>query len=467
MSKVVSDRPGSVQRSLAGEVETKLFLYRDGKKIESESGNDDLSSFVRGFEVYESISSTCMEARIIIEDSAGVFQSFTGSEEFSFQIKSSIIDRTYFFRSYRINSRIRTNLTDEGFIIECVSDEYVRNEVTNVFGNSEVIFNNKTEASQIIKSLMGKKFINSGKKIYLEETLNKQTFISPNWRPFDLIYWMSQRSIRKTGKGQKLQNGFAFYENALGFHYKSIDTMIDLVNEQTDAETNPNTPLGKVKMYNYTYSPKALRNPSNAQFTINGISFPKEQDFLMGLRHGNYAGYSVGFDPTFITRSRFGNSTDLSADAYRYSMKDIWSRMSHLHGSGAKNPNNKLDTRVQNYVNFPKRVRYEMMPNQIFDPKFQNNPQRNYEQIVELQAYQWMRIEAMKNIQLVVRVPGNLDLYAGCGVNITIPSNIKTEGGVKVDKKYSGRYIIGAVAHQSSGNGMITELNLLKDSMQA
>ena len=97
MSKVVIDRPGSVQRSLAGEVETKLFLYRDGKKVTSESGNDDLSSFVRGFEVYESISSCCMEARIIIEDSAGVFQSFTGSEEFSFQINSSIIDRTYFF----------------------------------------------------------------------------------------------------------------------------------------------------------------------------------------------------------------------------------------------------------------------------------------------------------------------------------------------------------------------------------
>ena len=44
MSKVVIDRPGSVQRSLAGEVETKLFLYRDGKKVTSEGGNDDLSS---------------------------------------------------------------------------------------------------------------------------------------------------------------------------------------------------------------------------------------------------------------------------------------------------------------------------------------------------------------------------------------------------------------------------------------
>ena len=187
----------------------------------------------------------------------------------------------------------------------------------------------------------------------------------------------------------------------------------------------------------------------------------------MGLRHGNYAGYSVGFDPTFITRSRFGSSTDLSADAHRYTLKDLWGRMSHVMGSGAKNPNNLIDEEVKNYVNQPKRVRYEMIPNQIFDPKFKNNPQRNYEQMVELQAYQWMRIESLKNVQLVVNIPGNLDLYAGSGVNIIIPSNLKSQGGTKVDKKYSGRYIIGAVAHKSTGGSMVTELNLLKDSMQA
>ena len=107
-----------------------------------------------------------------------------------------------------------------------------------------------------------------------------------------------------------------------------------------------------------------------------------------------------------------------------------------------------------------------MIPNQIFDPKFKDNPQRNYEQIVELQAYQWMRIDTLKNVQLVIEIPGNLDLYAGCGVNIIIPSNTKTASGVSVDKKYSGRYIIGAISHKTSGLSMVTELNLLKDSMQ-
>ena len=48
----------------------------------------------------------------------------------------------------------------------------------------------------------------------------------------------------------------------------------------------------------------------------------------MGLRHGAWSGFSVGFDPTFITRSRLGLSTDLSADAYRYAVTEIWKKMS-------------------------------------------------------------------------------------------------------------------------------------------
>ena len=203
MSTVIQDRVGSITRNTAGEVDIKLFVYKNRRKKRTTKGDADLSSFLRGFEIYESIS------------------------------------------------------------------------------------------NQIIKELMGKKYINTAKKLYLEKTLNKQTFISPNWRPFDLIYWMSQRSIRKSGRGQQLQNGFAFFENALGFHYKSIDSMINLANNQDTKPTNPNTEMGDVKMYTYTYTPKAFTDPSNAQFSISAVSFPKERNFLMGLRLGNFSGYSV------------------------------------------------------------------------------------------------------------------------------------------------------------------------------
>ena len=184
----------------------------------------------------------------------------------------------------------------------------------------------------------------------------------------------------------------------------------------------------------------------------------------MGLRHGNWSGYSVGFDPVFITRSRMGTSSDLSADAYRYSMTDLWKRMSHLNGGNSINPQKRMDNISKNWANFPKRVRYTMLPNQIFDPKLQNNPQRNYEQLVELQAYQWMRIESLKQCQMTIVVPGNLDLYAGAGVNLNIPTTFKDGDTPRRDAKYSGRWLIAAVAHKVVGFNFQTELALMKDS---
>jgi len=395
--KILGNQEGSISSQTSGEIDAKLFLYKDGRKMQTSSGADDLASFLRGFEIYESMATACMELRLILEDAAGLFATqITGSEQFGLQIKTAIIDRTY----------------------------------------------------------------------RLEESMNKQAFISPNWRPFDLIYWVSQRAIRKSGTGKKLQNAFAFFENSAGYHFKSVDTLIERINEQNDKPTNLSSELADYCLYTYTYQPKKISgNQGIDQFTINGISFPKERDYLVGLRNGNFAGYSVGFDPVFITRSRMGTSTDLSADSYNYNMKDIWKQMSHLNKL-SQNPQVTLDPTIQQVQKTPKRVRYEMIPNQIFDPKFKNAPQRNYEQLVELQAYQWMRVESLKNVQLTINVPGNLDLYAGGGVNVKIPSNEREGGTVKIDKKYSGRYIIAALAHKSTGGSMTTELQLMKDTLQ-
>ena len=78
MSAVIQDRAGSITRTNAGEVDFKLFMYKDRKKKTTKEGDADLSSFVRGFDIYESISNTCMELRLILEDSAGVLQTLTG-----------------------------------------------------------------------------------------------------------------------------------------------------------------------------------------------------------------------------------------------------------------------------------------------------------------------------------------------------------------------------------------------------
>ena len=62
-----------------------------------------------------------------------------------------------------------------------------------------------------------------------------------------------------------------------------------------------------------------------------------------------------------------------------------------------------MDKEIQKVLDQPKRVRYTMIPNQLFDPKYKNNPQKNYEEIVELQAYEYLRRETLKNIKLMFK----------------------------------------------------------------
>ena len=458
----------SIEREGVGDCEVAVTLYRNGERLVTKSGQWDLVEFLRGWTVNENISSETLEARLHFADDAGVFGALTGSELIQLNVKTTICDRLYHFRIHSIEARTRTVNGTEQFLVNCVSDEFIKNEVTNVFGNSDDVFGKQTEASKLIKTLIkDKKYIGSSKTIVKsEETLNPNTFIATNWRPLDTIYWVMQRSIRKAKKGGTLQNGFAFFETALGFNFQSIDGMIDDINDQ-DKNDKSDWTKGKAQLYTYTYSPKNMSDGELDQFAITGLVFPDERNWLAGLRHGTWSGFSMGFDPNTLGNSKMGLSSDLSIDAYRYSLKSMWGKMSHLNSSRSINPIERFDEEVKAIIDYPKRVRYTMLPNQIFDKSYKKDKEKNYEHLVELQAYQWLRLESLKSTKLEIRIPGNLDLYAGQGINIVIPSTLKVEDKTMVDKKFSGRYLIAGVTHSSVGLTMQTQLVLLKDSMFA
>ena len=484
------NKKGSVKGSQIADFECELSIFRDGEMVKIGDAWNFIE-FLNGFQITESITNAAIQARFVMTDNAGLSGFLTGSEQWKFTMKSINIDRTYFFRTFSVTDRARTNQLSDIFIVHATSDEFLKNEVTNVFGHSEVLFGKRknvtkktaykqtesgTKAEAIIKTLLnGKDYIGSPKKVYTDdnESINNHQFISSNWRPFDLIYWLGQRTIRKANKGGTLQNGYAFFENALGYNFKSIDGMIEKANEQSyDKETN--FANGEPQLYLYKWSPKSAGDKENDPTRINSVVFPDERSYLMGLRHGAYAGYSIGFDPTTLGNSKVGTdvSKDISNDTYRYSNQELWSKMSHLGKANNQNPIKLMDSGVRALLDYPKRVRYAALPNQVFDrkwwnyiPGFGKNPQKNYEQLVELQAYQFLRLESLKSIRLQIGIPGNLDLYAGAAVYVELPSGEKVGDDILIDRKYSGRYLIAGVEHESSGETFSTKLMLCKDTL--
>ena len=203
----------TIRRSETGDVSVKVNVFRNGQKLQNSDGNDDIYDFITGIEIFESVTSSTLEAKLLFNDGSGFIGVMTGSELFKITIRGTILDRVYYMRAYDIEARTRLNMADS-FIVNCASDEFFQNEITNVFGNSQVVFNS-TSSSEIVEKILktDNRYIKTQKKIYIEESTNKQQFIATNWRPFDCIYWLAQRSTRKARKGGTLQNGFIFYEN--------------------------------------------------------------------------------------------------------------------------------------------------------------------------------------------------------------------------------------------------------------
>ena len=82
-----------------------------------------------------------------------------------------------------------------------------------------------------------------------------------------------------------------------------------------------------------------------------------------------------------------------------------------------------------------------------------------------MQAYAWLRQESLKNTQLQISVPGNLDLYAVSGVSVTMPTTEKSGDKIKTDKRFSGRYMIVTIAHKGTPDTMSSEMLLMKDAI--
>ena len=451
-------------RSYAGEVDTKVFLRRDGDRLKNDQGVSDLSDFVQGFTITESIDLVCMEAQVICEDAAGLIGVLTGTEQIELRVRTSIVDRIYTFRILGIENRMKSSRGSEVFILNCVSEEYIKNETVSVFGHSNVLFQN-TEGSNIVKSLLkDKNFIGSGKRFFGEETLNTHPFIAPNFRPFDALFMVAQRSIRKPKASGVLQNGFVFYENALGFHFKSYDKLIEDIGPQLGRSETVNE-FGLPRMYKYTMSDPSLDEQMDL-YRITGLGFEKDTCYIEPLRNGSYCGYSIGFDPVSLPSSQIGLSEDMPSATYRYSLSDMWNKMEHLDNKNAVNPYSQIDKTVKEYMNSARRIRYNPIPNRVFDNK-DGQAQATYTELTQLEAYEFARIESLKNVMLNIEIPGNLDLYAGTGIDIGIPASYNSDRGREVDQRYSGRYLIRRIKHNvaSGAMTMTSDLTLVKDSV--
>jgi hypothetical protein len=464
----------AIKRTNTTDSKITVKIYKNGNVWENSDGVSDLGEFVMAFTIEEAIDSPTIVGELILQDAAGLANRLTGSERWQITIDTGArstaesSQTTYNLRAYNIESRARQG-SSEAYIIQLVSYEFLINEALTLFGASEVIFNGGLKSNQIVEDILRGNVTGGAmttKRLFAEETQNDQKFVACNWRPFDTIYFLASRSIRKSSAGSKSQNGFIFWENVMGYHFKSIDQIISDINAQGTNDSNPSE--GRAKMYTYSYQPKKAGDEDSDSYRIDSITYPEDRNFLQIMRNGSYAGFSTAFDPSKFSNSKLSVENKQSQTPQIYDIEEFWNDMEHL--DNVQCPVSTYDDDVKAIVKSKRRIRYTPLPNRLFDPKGQSSEQsantQNLDELPFLDAYKHLRVNSFKSTRLIINIPGNLDLYAGYGITINIPNTKASGSTVTKDLRYSGKYCIAGVKHRFTDGVLFTELLLYKDGVK-
>lgn len=432
--------------------------------------------FVNNVTIIEGIDTPAIRAVVTFDDSADVISMLSGGETAFITIASDHNDAKikYTLQLYKISDRVRSEKRNV-YNLHFVSEEYLRNELVNCFGS-----HTKQKCEDYVGKFLGSDYINTDKSLYAEKTDEKFSFITPNWRPYNAINYLCEKAIRKKQTGSIRQSGYVFYENADGFHFVSIDSMIeDATKQRPKGEKSGTGGRPLPQLYYYGYGQANLPNMAEGakEYTIMSVSFPKSYNLLENLRHGTFAGYTMGFDPVDMAKSSSGDQgADMPLALDEYAIREKWKDMAHMNPKG-KPPFDLSKLAPQgepSMVDTPRRVRLKPIMTRGYGELSKKDSKQsmpiggqNVKSITEAASYNFFRMKSLFYQQLQVAVPGNLDLNAGYGVHITIPKALPNKTNstrIPTDNRWSGLWLIAGVEHKYKDGYLTTSLFLVRDS---
>ena len=303
--------------------------------------------------------------------------------------------------------------------LEFISVEAIINETARV--NKKFTGN----VSQTIEELLinDKKGIQSPKKLDKDNAVNSYAFIGNLKRPIDIIQWLQPKT-----QSSKESFGFLFYETLDGYHFKSIEKLL---------EQEP-----------YTY--KKTDRPVLGDFKILENNFNQTNDIAFNLRMGMYATKTIYIDVENQTKSIVDFTTD-----------DLKLKRPPKLMDGLEKSPSRLMLRVNDFGVAQKGAKKdEVQP------------------ASELAVYQnksYIRNNLLFSQSLSISIPLNPSLRVGKMIDIKLPfkkggssDQAKTDSfGDERTNDPSGRYLISDLRHLIGGGKSETQLTLIRDVFTA
>jgi hypothetical protein len=326
---------------------------------------------------------------------------------------------------YDIQDRMILDGKQTQATIFCVALDAIRNaslKISKRFGKGGGEYTH-----EIVTRLIADE-MKSAKKVQIDESSTKLSFVSPYWDPYTIISWLSWRSIFRDGSGMK-SAGYLFYEDREGYHFKSMDNLVDQdttrtihINEETD-------------------------DPIKSDIYINGFTLTGTSDIFRGLNLGSYASATFTLD-----------MKDFKYTEVPFYINDFYPEMKKLDAESQLPEFYKRFGGKDLGGGQPTRIMTKVIDTAMYT-------EGTYTQDLTRQLSQSMiRNQFFFNQSAVFEyVAERMDLHLGEVVDV-IKNDPRTG---EVDTQVSGRYIVGKIYRQflTENDQMSTRVTLFRDSM--
>jgi hypothetical protein len=438
-----------------------LTTLRDEKEY-------NIKEMVGNFLYYESIEAPFVRIELTMIDSIDFNLNLQGGEKVEVNLKTLAADGKGIlkldFKVYKIGDIIKSE-RGQMYKLFCCSPEMYNNELNKVFKAFGPIDEGSSKDAENIPKFVTKKYLKAPNKRVKEENFEAHSrvmVVSPNWRPVDLISYVSDKVTRVTeGKGSEKQSGFLFFETNNGYNFKSIDLLCK-----------------QGVTFTYTYKQQGqLEDGDAGYYNIESIQYPDKANHLRHMRLGTYKTVTTGICVTIptnsnATQSGASNNKKSAPSGTVYGAREtafdtIFGRATTLHNA----PPFDMPEEVKGEGASPTRQKMRVIPMLAHQQGDTGQPQGDPDNgtqsfdTLAVAEYAAARYNLMKAIQLTITVPGNTALCAGDIIKLVIPGSREKGKSVTKDRKFSGKYLIAAHTFTYTKKGCTSELLLVRDSI--
>ena len=413
-----------------------------------------IRSLVTELNIYESLTNKSISGNIVITDAQNVANHLpiTGFEKIEFKLFTPGTSRAYDFTSetghpmhiYKISERKGLNPRTQIYVLNFVSIEMMKNEQIKVDRAYEDTIDN-----MILK--LFRDSLQSNKTLTLEETKGIRKFVMPKIRPFEAIDLLA-----KSAESKKHHTpGMMFYENALGYHFKSFESML----ASTETIARPVVALYRPTPANIRDA-RGNRNVIKEMQTVRNFNINSQFDTLKNLRNGIYNSRTVthdAFNKTF-TETDFDYLTEYEKSFH-----------TEHDGKGSKTVGKGIAPlfnfeKGKTISDFPEGTLYLMSDTQ----KIHNNTELpDYFDITPKRLSQRLSFESMN---ISIDVPGFTGISCGDVIAFEMPAYEPAgrDNPYDNDPYLSGRYLVKSIRHSLDTVNDTHDMNveIIKDAVK-